>query len=246
MALPLYLAMTAAEMRGNDILPPQFAYMACLFSPYGTGLSNCPKSLPEGSLLILNDRTPIHSHDHSLIAAQLQEMAESWAVSGILLDFQRPDCEETAVLTKHLVNALPCPVGVSDIYGNDLDCPVFLPPVPLDLPSETYLTPWQGREIWLEAALEGLEIQLTEAGASSSPLPCREALDIYHRDPVLHCHYACQQEESCVRFTLRRRREDLEALLEEVKQLGVTRAVGLWQELSCRESSLPNARLSNS
>lgn len=246
MALPLYLAMTAAEMRGNDVLPPQFAYMACLFSPYGTGLSNCPKALPEGSLLILNDRTPIHGHDHSLIAGQLQEMAEFLAVSSILLDFQRPDCEETSTLAKHLVNALPCPVGISEGYGGELDCPVFLPPVPLDMRLEEYLSPWQGREIWLDAALDGLQIQLTEAGAASSPLPSWDSADSGYREHALHCHYKCKQEADSIQFTLWRSRADLGALLEEAEALGVTRAVGLWQELSCRESSLPNARLLNS
>ncbi len=246
MALPLYLAMTAAEMRGNDILPTQLAYMACHFSPYGTGLSNCPKALPEGSLLIVNDRTPIHGHDHTLIATQLQEMAESMAVGGILLDFQRPSCEETAALTKHLVNGLPCPVGVSELYGVELDCPVFLSPVPLDQGLETYLAPWQGREIWLEAALDGAEILLTEAGSNITPLPCCAPVPPVHKDANLHCHYSIETKSSQARFTLNRTREDLDALLEEGKALGVTLAVGLWQELSCQESSHPNARLPNS
>ena len=246
MALPLYLAMTAAEMRGNRILPPQLAYMACLFSPYGTGLSNCPKSLPGGSLLILNDRTPIHGHDHSLIGAQLKEMAESMAVSGILLDFQRPDCAQTRELSKHLASALPCPVTVSELYAQDLDCPVFLPPVPLEQPLEAYLAPWQGREIWLEAALGGLEIQLTEAGASLTPLPyCPPDLPV-HKDDRLHCHYSIETTASQARFTLHRGWEDLDALLAEAEALGVIQAVGLWQELSCRESSHPDARLPNS
>lgn len=231
MALPLYLAMTAAEMRGNDSLPPQLAYMACLFSPYGTGLSNCPKSLPEGSLLILNDRTPIHGHDHGLIAAQLEEMARRWAVSGILLDFQRPNCDESALLVKFLSEALTCPVGISEPYAGNGNTPVFLPPVPLDIPLAEYLHSWQGREIWLEAALDGAEILLTEAGAAITPLPCCAPAPPVHWDANLHCHYSIEIRSSQVRFTLCRSREDLMELLEQAEALGVTRAVGLWQEL---------------
>ena len=63
MAIPQYLAMTAAEMAGTAPLPRYMAWMACHFSPYSTGLTNRPAKLRQGSLLILNDRTPIHCHD---------------------------------------------------------------------------------------------------------------------------------------------------------------------------------------
>jgi len=232
MALPLYLAMTAAEIEGSPALPARMAYMACHFSAYGDGLSNCPKSLPEGSLLILNDRTPICGHAPAQITAQLEEILELNACWGILLDFQRPDVAETAVLAKYLVHALSCPVGVSAVYGRDLDCPIFLPPVPPDTQPETYLSPWRGREIWLEAALDGLEITLTEAGASTSALPFCEATENAHRDEMLHCHYHAQVSTAEARFTLCRTREDLDELLEEAESLGVAAAVGLWQELN--------------
>ena len=75
MPLPIYLAMTAAEFRQNPAISGKIGWMACHFSPYGTGLSNCPTELPPGSMLILNDRTPVCGHDPALIAAQLAEMA---------------------------------------------------------------------------------------------------------------------------------------------------------------------------
>lgn len=230
MALPLYLAMTAAEMKGNEPLPAKFAYMACHFSSYGIGLSNIPPSLPEGSLLILNDRTPIHGHDPCLIADQLEDMRKAWNIAGLLLDFQRPGCEASVQLAEYLIDALPCLVGVSEIYGTELDCPIFLPPAPLDIPLEVYLRPWQGREIWLEAALDGAEILLTEASSSITPLPCCTPVPPVHSDTVLHCHYSIEAETSRVRFNLCRTREDLDALLEEAETWGVTKAVGLWQE----------------
>lgn len=232
MALPLYLAMTAAEMRGNAALPSKLAYMACHFSPYETGLSNCPKTLPEGAMLILNDRTPIHGHEHELIAAQLMELVEKWKCSSVLLDFQRAEAEETAKLAKVIVDTLPYPVGVSESYADKLPCPVFLPAVPPDTPLKDYLRPWQGREIWLEAALDGIEIALTEQGAASVPLPFCKALPNTHWDEVLHCHYHIHTEESQARFTLYRTHEDVDAILEEAAGMGVSLAVGLWQELN--------------
>ena len=48
MAIGRYFAMTAAEIRGCSALPAGIAWMACHFSPYGTGLSNLPPELPEG------------------------------------------------------------------------------------------------------------------------------------------------------------------------------------------------------
>lgn len=229
MAFPIYLAMTAAEIRKNSPLPKDFAYMACHFSPYGTGLSNRPEYLPERSLLILNDRTPIHGHDHGLIAAQLEELTTRFGCS-VLLDFQRPDCDETAKLVRFLAKTLPCPVGVSHHYADGLVCPVFLPPVPLDVPLTVLLAPWQDREIWLEGALDGLEITLTDKGCVPCPL-LHSGYDGGFPQEQLHCHYHIQTEEDSARFTLFRTREDLDSLLHEAERQGVTMAVGLWQEL---------------
>ena len=48
-------------------------------------------------------------------------------------------------------------------------------------------------------------------------------------DP-LHCSYHISPLEDSARFTLWRTREDVEALLESVSSLGVTTAVGLYQQ----------------
>lgn len=231
MAIGLFLAMTAAEISANADLPPKLCWMACHFSPYCTGLSNLPRSLPPGSVLILNDITPIHGHDPKRIAAQLKDRVEALACSGVLLDFQRPGCEETAALAEHLVGALPCPVGVSELYAQGLNCPVFLPPIPLDVSPKAYLAPWKGREIWLESALEGQIITLTPEGGKSSPLTRDETPDLPFRDETLFCHYGIRTLDDCVEFTLMRTKEDLDKLLEAAGTLGVTRTVGLWQEL---------------
>ena len=231
MAIGRYFAMTAAEIRGCSALPAGIAWMACHFSPYGTGLSNLPQELPEGSLLILNDRTPIHGHDPRRIAEQLAGTIEANHCCALLLDFQRPEQPETAALAQVLAEALPCPVAVSEQYAEGLACPVFLPPVPPDARLAAYLSPWEGREVWLEMALAGEVITLTEDGAASSPLPFREAPEEGFPEPVLHCHYRAQTSETQARFSLWRTKEDLEALLREAEALGVKCAVGLYQEL---------------
>ena len=228
MVLPLYLAMTAAEIRANTDFPPNIGYMACHFSPYGTGLSNFPTHLPEGSMLILNDRTPIHGHDHGLIADQLTELVEKLKCDSVLLDFQRADVPELSLLAQKLSASLPCPVGISDLYAKDLNCAVFLPPVMPDTLLSEHLVPWQGRDIWLDISTEGLEITLTEKGASTVSLPS-QVFPACHGDSALHCHYRIDVGEN-IRFTLFRTEQDLQDLLEEAKHLGISRTVGLYQE----------------
>lgn len=231
MAIRPFLAMTAAEIRGTETLPPKTAWMACHFSPYSTGLSNLPKALPPGSMVILDDITPIHGHDSEVIAAQLRHRLEGLECSGVLLDFQRPGYEEAGLLAEQLAEALPCPVVVSALYGQALNCPVFLPPVPPDASLSDYLAPWHGREIWLEMALDGEIITLTPAGATTSPLLPAAQPSGGHWDGKLHCHYQIHTDADSARFTLFRTPEDLDALLTEGEALGVTCAVGLYQEL---------------
>ena len=100
MALPLYLALTMAEFHNCSRLPEHAAWMACHYSPYGLGLSNLPRELPERGMLILNDRTPAQGHDPERILRQLTELAEILHYKYILLDFQRPDSPENAAVAK--------------------------------------------------------------------------------------------------------------------------------------------------
>ena len=232
MAIATFLAMTAAEICKNPQPADKIAWMACHFSPYRLGLSNLPKTLPPGSLLMVDDITPPHGHDPVLIAEQLTFCAESLQCSGILLDFQRCNCPETAALAKHLTEALPCPAAVSESYAVNLDCPVFLPPVPPSVPLEEYLSPWQGRGIWLEIGLCGEILTLTEQGCTVTPLHCPDPEADGFSDEKLHCHYTIETDEKSAGFTLWRNSEDIQQLLEEAETLGVTGTVGLFQELS--------------
>ncbi len=230
MGITHYLAMTAAELHGTADLPPALGWMACHFSPFGTGISCLPRELPPGSLLILDDMTPIHGHDPKRIARQLADAAAAFQCAGVLLDFQRPDSEETAVLVKHLLDTLPCPAAVSSLYAGDGEWPVFLPPVPCHDSLSEYLLPWKGREIWLETSLSPETIALTEDGAAISPSPLPDTAEAF-REEVLHCRYRMQISDEDVTFTLWRTREDLGDLLKEAEDLGISRAIGLFQEL---------------
>ncbi len=229
MAIPLYLAMTAAEFSSTAEQPEDLAWMACHFSPYGTGLTNVPDELPPKALLIVNDRTPIYGHDPKRILEILKESVVRLDCWGVLLDFQRPDYTEAKEIAAAL-QALPCPVAVSELYAKDLDCPVFLPPVPPQMTVKEYLLPWQHRPVWLEAALSSSVIAVTESGCTHTPLAQHENVPCPHTDPVLHCHYRIEVTDKAAHFTLRRTKEDTAALLEEAEKHGVICAVGLYQE----------------
>lgn len=230
MVFPLYFAMTAGEVRQCREFPPQLAWMSCHFSSYSTNLSNCPQSLPEGSILIVDDSTPLENHDLTQIAHQLAELTEHLHVSSVLLDFQRQDNPKAQELAQKLPKALACPVGVSEPYAKDLDCPVFLPPPPVYLPLSQYLEAWHGREIWLEAALSRQCVVITPEGFRlAEDIP--ESESPLHFSKELSCHYRIIPEKNQICFSLHRTREDLMSLLVSAEALGVTKAIGLYQEL---------------
>lgn len=235
MALPLYLAMTAAEIQNCTQFPGHTAWMACHFSAYANGISNIPNRLPAGSALILNDRIPPQGHDPRLVAAQLAQAVEQLSVRRVLLDFQRPDLTELAAVTQAVTETLPCPVAVTTQYAKDLPCPVFLYPQ-LHKPLQEQLQAFFGREIWLEAATDCLQITVTAEGSRfCSVAPVDDSL-FCHRDETLHCRYFTQITKDWVRFTLLRDPAALQALLQQADSLGVTCAFGLYQQLGEKET----------
>ena len=228
MDIVVYLAMTAAEFQEKGRDYPHIAWMACHFSPYGTGLSNLPPALPQGSILMLNDRTPVAGHDPAQIARQMQELAEEFSCDGIVLDFQRPNDPQTRRIASCVCD-LPCPVAVTPAYAEGLNKAVLLPPIPMTTLPEDHFAPWKGREIWLEVAPECRCIRITKEGSRESEdlqsdFPCP------HIDPKLHCRYGMDIQKDYVDFHLRRDAEQLHALLKTSESLGVRRFVGLYQE----------------
>lgn len=235
MILPCYLAMTAAEFASAPQLPEKPAWMACHFSCYSTGLSNLPQSLPKGSMLIVNDRTPVSGHDPLRIARQLQQLVEELEAERVLLDLQRPDCGETAKIVEVLTQTLSCPTGVTEAYANGSSCPVFLPPPPIHVPLEEYLSPWKDREIWLELMPDAEELVVTREGCQTHPLSHAKLEDPVHEHKELCCRYHIQVLEDRAIFTLERNAESLSAFLAQAKELGVTCAIGLYQQLKLPE-----------
>ena len=130
-----------------------------------------------------------------------------------------------------IVQLLPCPVVVTERYAASLDCPVFLPPCPLHISMEDYLTPWHNREIWLEAALCQETITVTEGGSVFTPVYSMDSPSsgFYHQK--LRCRYHPALYYDRILFTLFDTPETLEEKLEAARLFGVCRAVGLYQEL---------------
>ena len=224
-----YLAVTPAEL--GCAQPAKLAYMACHFSLYTTGLSNLPEALPSRSMLILSDQVPIHGHDPYRVLEQLADAIEALGCDSLLLDFQRPGNDETARLCRLLAEQLPCPLGISHHYAGDLDCAVFLPPPPLDMPLEEYIASWKPRRLWLEAALEAAEFAITDQGCRVTPLPYQAVQEDSFIEEALHCRYRCQVDTGEIRFSLYRTADQLEALLQEAASLGIEKSIGLYQQL---------------
>lgn len=231
MAIPCYLAMTAAEMEKSEDLPKNAGWMACHFSQSSQGLTNLPHYLLPGTLLMLDDATPVSGHDPVLVAQQLRESVDQFFCAGILLDFQRPEQEEAAVMAWELCQRLPGLVTVSATYAAGLSCPVCLPPVPCSVDIKVYLEPWKDRKIWLEGALTKEVWEITPEGAFRQEVFGEALPEQGFREENLHCHYGISKEDDRLQFTLWRNREDLKNLKVEAERNGVAAMVGLWQEL---------------
>ena len=227
MVLPLYLAISPVEIRHCSKIPLHPAWLGCHFSAHTPGLSDISQGVPQGGMLIVDDRISFTNHDPDRIVEELTEAADRLDPDSILLDFERPSTPAARELASRLADALPCPVGSPPGYRDQ--GPVFPPPCPLHVPLEDYLEPWKGREIWLDAAVQREIITVTSQGTTYTPaekLPASGYLD-----PLLLCRYTAQQAAGRVTFTLFDTSQTLSQKLELAGALGVTRAIGLYQEI---------------
>ena len=226
MGITQYLAMTEQELSAGP--PPScLAYLGCRFSE--SGLGGLPQSLPPGALLILDDRTPLENLPIPEIGEALGNVLTRFSCRGLLLDFERPGIAPQKALATFLARNLSCPVAAPPEYAPE-NAPVFLPPVPVDCVVEDFLSPWQGREIWLDTGLCGLDLTLTTAGVVCAPAAASLPQGFY--DEALCCRYTIRETPQGFLFRLGRDRACLQKLLARAEPLGVTLAVGLWQELS--------------
>lgn len=231
MPIPLCLAMTAAEMATCTAVPSHVGWLACHFSPSGSGLSNIPKTLPSQSLLILDDSTPFAGHQPDVIIQQLQNIIESLKPEALILDFQRPSEPDVQNLSYMLQTKLPCVVAAPPNFSVP-NAPVFLPSCPPNRLIKEYTEPFRGRKIFLETALDGMMIRVTTNGCRKESCFFEHAESFPYIDEKLHCHYHIAHNDNAVEFSLQRTYEDCIKLLEEACTLGVTCAVGLWQEFT--------------
>ena len=223
----VFLAVTGQEMAA--FRPAQTAYMACHFSAGGVGLSNMPRALPEGSILLLDDSMPVQGHDPEVVTRQLNALVKAFSVRAVLLDFQREKTEEMDNMAAAILQSCTCTAGVTEQYAAGLHCPVFLPPPPVNKPLKEHLRPWLKRGVFLEIAPEALQITVTKDGSKAISLPPVTFLPL--EDNRLHCHYNVEVFPEKAVFTLSRTREDLDALAREAHELDVLGTVGLYQEL---------------
>ena len=201
MVLPLYLAMTASEFR-------PVPYPALLMLE-GTEVP------PAGVLPVVTDCFPSDGQAlHQLCHGR----------EAVLLDFEHPPTPSL----REMIRGLPCPCAAPPGYG---DGPVFLPPAPLHVPLAQYLAPYKGRDIWLEAALQRQTVTVTASGVTvEPPLPNRSFEGGFY-DEKLRCRFTQEFSEDRAVFTLFDTPETLVKKLDHAAALGVTRAVGLDQEL---------------
>lgn len=231
MDLLIYHAVTGVELAAAEKTGKPLAWMACRLSPSGDGIGGVPTSLPPGSMLMLTDEMPAQGHDPQRVARELAQVAHELGCSRVLLDFQRPRCSESEQIVSAVQKAAGCPVGVSEGYAAELDCPVLVSPPPLWTTPEEHLAVWKGREVWLEAAQEDAVVTVTEAGSHYAPCEAHGAFPFLDRQ--LLAAYRVETESEAVRVYLHRGKEELEGLLNRAKSLGVSAAVGLYQQL-CR------------
>lgn len=231
MVLPLNLAMTPSEIAAAAVLPERISWMSCHFCSITEGITNIPDSLPEGAMLILTDRESCAGHSPDLVAQQLLEAVQRLGCESVLLDFQRPCNAESAAMVSAVTAVLPCPVAVTEAFAAESSRPVFLAPCPLQIPLESYLRPWEGHEIWLEAALCQQRISVTRSGTTITPVYPAVQPDGGFYDERLHCRYHTTVSDDQITFTLFDTPQTLQQKLENAHSLGVRRAVGLWQEL---------------
>lgn len=230
MGIKGYLAMTAAEfLQSKPLLPP--AWMSCHFSPWGENLTNFPQSLPQGSILIIDDSMPPTHHDALQIVKQLEDQCARLQPDCILLDFQRPNDPKTQEIVEAIVLALCYRVGVSQLYAGQLSCPVLLECPAPGTSLETAAATFAGRELWLEIAPEGRTMILTEEGCKVSPASLDRLDSPFFFDAETSSNYHWHLEENKAIFHIQRDPSCLKKLLLQADALGFTRAVGLYQQL---------------
>ena len=226
MAIQTILAMTAEEIPNAPSGFSGGCIFGCHYSSTSQTLVGLPSSLPHGWGLILDDENPITAPDISGLVQQLSRLEPAY----IVLDFQRPATPDVLRLAEKIA-ALPCPVSMPPEYGKNLCCSLFLPPIPPHISPEEYLRPWLHRDVWLELALDAVQISVTAEGSQMQSFPHAVATDKAHVDSMLHCHYKISHLHDTLQFYCYRTKDDIRQLLRSPLPANVKYGVGFFQEL---------------
>lgn len=223
-----YLAMTAGELSECPQLPQKPAYMACHFSPYGPGLAELPRGIPQENMMILNDRIPYRRHDSDLIARQLAAIP----CECLLLDLQKTPEPEARDLIENILSRVTVPTAVPARYAPGLSCGVFLDAVDADQDPFAAAKDWPGRDIWMDLTPGIVNYRVQKEGSSRTRLIRSTPICPSHKDESLFCRYTLELSDVEASFTLWRDAGDAAEILRQGQKLGVSRGVGLYQEWS--------------
>ena len=239
MSIALYLAMTAADFSHCPLLPEPVAWMALHFSPAGQGLSNCPATLPPGSLLILDDQIPWAGHSGDMVCRTVESLLLNTGAMGLLLDFERPALPETRSLAAALAarcHRLGRAIAMPPDYLGDFAAAVFLPAPPCYADPAKVMAPWQGRTVWLEAALTGYQAEIRAGGVDIQPRQPEALAELAAGEqsflaPRRLFQYVSRGNSQVVTVNLFDTPDSLRARLPAWEALGVSLAVGPWRQL---------------
>lgn len=234
MSIPFFLAISAREFPLFSELPPNIAWMSAHFSSSGSGLSNLPQNLPEGSLLILDDQTPWEGHSTEMVCREVVESLLKSKASGLLLDFERPVTPETALLTTALSQCcreIGVMLGAPESYAAEEDTAIFISPLPCQTPPE--LLYQKNRKLWLDVSAGAYLLHIAALGATGQAADQRSFPDGSYPefiDPVLHCSYRSRPNAGGIDILLSHSRESIDTLLTALDEQVVQLAIGLYRE----------------
>ena len=225
MDIKCYIAMTEAEIYSAPKLPQHTAWMACHFSPYGTGLTNLPRRLPENAMVILNDRIPPSGHDMVEIADTLNSIN----CNCYLLDFQIPKKKETEILVQYLSSQLRKPAAVSEYYSHCTNGPILAGLSPHRKVSDI-IHDHSDREIWLELTTDIQMLSVYSDHTESISMNTGKQWKKYIAWDGICSRYHIELFDDHVDYYFSRTIPQIKQHLSQIDQTKITKAIALYQQ----------------
>lgn len=234
MSIPLFLAFTAEEFSQKVPFPAKTAWMSVHFSPNGSGLTNLPPQLPQGSLILLDDHIQWANHSIERVCQELVTVLQRTESIGLLLDFEREPTAETLLLTKALgrcCKELGVALSAPPKYLLEDDTTLFLSPFPCSIAPEN-IDPQ--RKVWLDISPVCHSIRISKDCTIGSPAPYTRAgipnsQEVYWDEDLL-CNYYSEADGDDIRITLFRDATSAAKLLNRLNPAKIQLAIGLWRD----------------